>query len=436
MSFAAYLMFGLFFLWSFLGMPIGHAMLAAAFVYLFVTGQDIAIAATQSLNGLFSSFVLMSVPLFILAADIMNASRITDRLFEFANLLVGRLRGGLAHVNIVASMIFSGMSGSALADAAGPGKLEVDMMIKAGYKPGFAGALSATSAIIGPIIPPSIPMVIYGVVSNTSIGYLFIAGVIPGLLLGFAQMGVVAAIAKRRNFPTELPPTRRQAVETVKVALPALFLPAIMLGGIYSGAVTPTEAAAVAAFYALLLATLWYRSLNFKGVVQVLVDSARSTAVVAITIACALVMNRVVAAEQIPSAMGAWMISLDMSPAMFLLAVNLLFLLLGAFLDTMLMLLIIVPMLMPTVHALGIDPVHFGVTAIVNMMIGLVTPPMGELVFLIAGVSGVSVSAITKELWIFLVVLIVLLFVLVYVPELTLWLPEQMGYQPVAAPAT
>ena len=436
MSFAAYLMFGLFFLWSFLGMPIGHAMLAAAFVYLFVTGQDIAIAASQSLNGLFSSFVLMSVPLFILAADIMNASKITDRLFEFANLLVGRLRGGLAHVNIVASMIFSGMSGSALADAAGPGKLEVDMMIKAGYKPGFAGALSATSAIIGPIIPPSIPMVIYGVVSNTSIGYLFIAGVIPGLLLGFAQMGVVAAIAKRRNFPTEAPPTRHQAVDTVKTALPALFLPVIMLGGIYSGAVTPTEAAAVAAFYALLLATLWYRSLNFRGFVQVLIDSARSTAVVAITIAGALVMNWVVAAEQIPSAMGAWMISLDMSPAMFLLAVNLLFLVLGAFLDTMLMLLIIVPMLMPTVHALGIDPVHFGVTAIVNMMIGLVTPPMGELVFLIAGVSGVSVSAITKELWIFLVVLIALLFVLVYVPELTLWLPEQMGYQPVAAPAT
>lgn len=436
MSFAAYLMFGLFFLWSFLGMPIGHAMLAAAFVYLFVTDQDIAIAATQSLNGLFSSFVLMAVPLFILSADIMNASKITDKLFEFANLLVGRLRGGLAHVNIVASMIFSGMSGSALADAAGPGKLEVDMMIKAGYKPGFAGALSATSAIIGPIIPPSIPMVIYGVVSNTSIGYLFIAGIVPGVMLGLAQMGVVAAIAKKRNFPTELPPTRKQAVETVKVAAPALLLPVIMLGGIYSGAVTPTEAAAVAACYALLLATLWYRSLNLSGLIKVFVESARSTAVVAITIAGALVMNWVVASEQIPAAMGAWMIALDMSPAMFLLIVNLLFLVLGAFLDTMLMLLIIVPMLMPTVHALGIDPVHFGVTAIVNMMIGLVTPPMGELVFLIAGVSGVSVSAITKELWPFLIVLIALLFVLVYVPELTLWLPEQMGYQPVTAPAT
>ncbi|MBK8157944.1 MAG: TRAP transporter large permease [Rhodospirillaceae bacterium] len=433
MSVAAWVMFGLFFLWSFLGMPIGHAMMAAAFVYLIWTGQDLAIVASQSLSGLFNSFVLMSVPLFILSADIMNASKITDRLFEFANLLVGRMRGGLAHVNVVASMIFSGMSGSALADAAGPGKLEVDMMIKAGYSPGFSAALSATSAIIGPIIPPSIPMVIYGVVSNTSIGFLFIAGVIPGLLLGFTQMGIVAIIARKRNFPVEAKPTRPEAVRTLKTALPALLLPVIMLGGIYSGAVTPTEAAAVAAAYALLLAVFWYQTLNFGKFVNVLIDSSRSTAIVAITIAGALVMNWIVAAEQIPEAMGAWMISLDMSPVMFLLAVNILFLFLGAFLDTMLMLLIVVPILMPTVVNLGIDPVHFGVTSVINMMIGLVTPPMGELVFLISGVSGVPVAAISKELWGFLIALIGLLFVLVYVPEITLWLPVQMGYQPIHA---
>jgi tripartite ATP-independent transporter DctM subunit len=433
MSFAAYVMFALFFGWSFLGMPIGHAMLLSAFVYLFMTGQDIGLVASQSLNGLFSSFVLMSVPLFILSADIMNASKITDRLFEFANLLVGRLRGGLAHVNIVSSIIFSGMSGSALADAAGPGKLEVDMMVKAGYSPGFAAALSTTSAIIGPIIPPSIPMVIYGVVSNTSIGYLFMGGVIPGLLLGLAQMGVVVFLARTRNFPIEPVPTRRQAIATTSGAFPALLLPVIMLGGIYSGAVTPTEAAAVAAAYAFFLALFWYRSLDFKGIVDVLITSSRSTAVVAITIAGALVMNWIVAAEQIPQAMGEWMRALDLSPMMFLLMVNILFLILGAFLDTMLMLLIIVPILMPTVVYLGIDPVHFGVTSVVNMMIGLVTPPMGELVFLIAGVSGIPVAAIAKELWIFLIVLIALLFVLVYVPELTLWLPMQMGYEPVTA---
>jgi tripartite ATP-independent transporter DctM subunit len=431
MSFAAIAMFVLFFYWAALGMPIGHAMLAACFVYLFISGQDIGLVASQSLNGLFNSFVLIAVPLFILSADIMNASKITDRLFQFANLLVGRLRGGLAHVNVVASIIFSGMSGSALADAAGPGKLEVDMMVKAGYAPGFAAALSTTSAIIGPIIPPSIPLVLYGLVSNTSILYLFIGGVIPGLLLGLAQMGVIAVIAKKRNFPVEPVPTRREAVRTVGDATPALLLPIIMLGGIYSGAVTPTEAAAVAAAYALLLALFWYRTLDLRGFVNVLVESARSTGVVAITIAGALVMNWVVAAEQLPAVLGGWMLHMDVSPLGFLLIVNVLFLVLGCFLDTLLMLLIIVPMLMPTVHALGIDPVHFGVVAVVNMMIGLVTPPMGELLFLISGVSGIELHLIMRELWQFLVVLIVLLFVLVLVPELTLWLPEQAGYIPV-----
>jgi tripartite ATP-independent transporter DctM subunit len=431
MSFAAIAMFVLFFYWAALGMPIGHAMLAACFVYLFISGQDIGLVASQSLNGLFNSFVLIAVPLFILSADIMNASKITDRLFQFANLLVGRLRGGLAHVNVVASIIFSGMSGSALADAAGPGKLEVDMMVKAGYAPGFAAALSTTSAIIGPIIPPSIPLVLYGLVSNTSILYLFIGGVIPGLLLGLAQMGVIAVIAKKRNFPVEPVPTRREAVRTVGDATPALLLPIIMLGGIYSGAVTPTEAAAVAAAYALLLALFWYRTLDLRGFVNVLVESARSTGVVAITIAGALVMNWVVAAEQLPAVLGGWMLHMDVSPLGFLLIVNVLFLVLGCFLDTLLMLLIIVPMLMPTVHALGIDPVHFGVVAVVNMMIGLVTPPMGELLFLISGVSGIELHSIMRELWQFLVVLIVLLFVLVFVPELTLWLPEQAGYIPV-----
>jgi tripartite ATP-independent transporter DctM subunit len=434
MSLAAVIMLGLFFLWMLLGMPIGHAMLMAGIVYLLLTGQDLAIVATQSLNGMFSSFVLMSVPLFILSADIMNASKITDRLFEFANLLVGRLRGGLAHVNVVASVIFSGMSGSALADAAGPGKLEVDMMVKAGYAPGFAAAVSTTSAIVGPIIPPSIPMVLYGVVSNTSIGYLFMAGVIPGLLLSLAQMGVIAFLAKTRNFPVQPRPTRAHAIETVKVTLPALFLPVILLGGIYSGAVTPTEAAAVAAAYALILALFWYRSLPLRKLLDVFVDSSRSTAIVAVTIAGALVMNWVVASEQIPDALGAWMISLDMSPALFLLAVNILFLILGCFLDTLLMLLVLVPILMPAVTGLGIDPVHFGVTIIINMMIGLVTPPMGQLMFLISGVSGIPVGAIIREVWPFLIVLIALLFVLVYVPQLTLWLPELLGYEPLQLP--
>ena len=329
-------------------------------------------------------------------------------------------------------MIFSGMSGSALADAAGPGKLEVDMMVKAGYSPGFSAALSTTSAIIGPIIPPSIPMVIYGVVSNTSIGYLFMGGVIPGLLLARCPILRRGLLSRRRNFPTEPPPTLRYAVGATLSALPALMLPAIMLGGIYSGAVTPTEAAAVCAAF-------WRWCWHSSGIARSVSPSLSTClsnrrgppAIVAITIAGALVMNWIVAAEQIPERMGLWMSTLDLSPVVFLLMVNILFLILGAFLDTLLMLLIIVPMLMPTVIHLGIDPVHFGVVSVVNMMIGLVTPPMGELVFLIAGVSGIKVAEITKELWIFLFVLIALLFVLVFVPQITLWLPELMGYEPL-----
>ena len=420
MSVAAWVMFILFFAWSFMGMPIGHAMIASGIVYLFMTNQDIGLVASQSLNGLYGSFVLLAVPLFILAAEIMNAGKMTDRLFGFANVLVGRMKGGLAQVNIVASVIFSGMSGSALADAAGPGKLEVDMMVKAGYKPGFSAALSTTSAIIGPIIPPSIPMVIYGVVSNTSIGFLFIGGVVPGLLLALAQSLIVFVMARYKDFPVEAKPTLKEATRTTLDALPALFLPFIMLGGIYSGAVTPTEAAAVAALFALLLAFFWYRTLTIRDFYEVLVSSARSTSIVAITIAGALVMNWIVASEQIPEAIGQWMNSLDMSPALFMFMVTILFLVTGAFLDTMLMLLIMVPMLMPTVIALGIDPVHFGVTSVVNMMIGLVTPPMGELVFLIAGVSGIKVADITKELWPFLIVLIALL-------------PMRMGYEPAGS---
>ena len=226
-------------------------------------------------------------------------------------------------MNIVASIIFSGMSGSALADAAGPGKLEVDMMVKAGYEPGFSAALSTTSAIIGPIIPPSIPMVLFGVVSNTSIGYLFMGGVIPGLLLGLAQMGVVFWLARKRDFPIEPPQTLRTAVRTTLDAAPALTLPFIMLGGIYSGAVTPTEAAAVCAFIALILAFLWYRSPDLRGLFAVLVES-RATAVVTVTIAGALVMNWIVAAERIPDALGAWMVSLA-SPNMFMFVVTVLF---------------------------------------------------------------------------------------------------------------
>jgi tripartite ATP-independent transporter DctM subunit len=431
MSLAAWVMFALFFGWCAIGMPIGFAMLASSFVYLFVKHQDIGLVAAQSLNGLFRSFVLLAVPLFILAADIMNAGTISERLLKFAVLIVGRLRGGLAHVTIVASMIFSGMSGSAIADAAGPGKLMIQMMLKEGrYSPGFAGALAAAAATIGPIIPPSIPMVLYAMVANTSVGYLFLGGVMPGVLMGAVLMVVVVVVARRDNLPVEAPVQRNMILPIVGESIPALMLPAILLGGIYSGAVTPTEAAAVATAYALLLACGLYRAVGLKELAQLFTGAARSTSVVALVVAGALLINYVVASEQIPNKIGAWIATLHVSGFTFLLIINLLFLVLGCFLDTLLMLLVIVPIAMPSIRSLGIDTVHFGVTTIVNLMIGMITPPYSELLFVVTGITGIPLTSMYRHIWPFIVALVISLLIMLAVPDVVLWLPRLLGYQP------
>jgi len=431
MSLAAAIMLISFFAWGAVGMPIGFAMLASAFLYLLVKGQDLGLVASQSLNGLFRSFVLLAVPLFIVAAEIMNAGTVSERLIKFASLIVGRIRGGLAHVTVVASMIFSGMSGSAIADAAGPGKLMIEMMRKDGrYSPGFAGALAASAATIGPIIPPSIPMVLYAMVANTSVGYLFLGGFLPGTLMGLSLMFVIAMIARRQNLPVEPPIRMREVPGIMRDSFPAVMLPVILLGGIYSGIVTPTEAAAVAAAYALLLACGFYRALSFGGVVHIFVNAARSTAIVALVVAGALLINYVVAAEQIPNEIGAWVQSLHVSKLGFLLIINLMFLILGCFLDTLLMLLVIVPIAMPTIRALGIDSVHFGVTTIVNLMIGMLTPPYSELLFVVTGVTGIRLTEMYGYVWPFIVALILALLAMLVMPQIVLWLPEQLGYIP------
>lgn len=428
MSLAAAIMFALFVAACAIGVPIGFSMIVAGLVYLLLIGGDIGLVAAQGINGLFSSFILLAVPLFIFAAEVMTASNISDRLLKFVMMVIGRLRGGLAYVNIAVSIIFAGMSGSALADAAGPGKLMIDMMTKNGrYPRGFAGALTAASATIGPIIPPSIPMVIYGAISGTSIGALFLAGVVPGLLMGLALCVQVFIVARRRGFPVEDPVPFTAVRRTTLRAAPALMLPVILLGGIYSGAVTPTEAAAVAAAYAMLLAFI-YREMNLRSLYQSLLGSARATAIVAITVVGALFINYVVASEQIPYALGNWITSLGLSPVAFLLLVSVLFLILGAVLDTLLMLLIMVPILMPSVHALGVDPVHFGVVVVVDMMIGLITPPYGELLFLISGVSRIPLAELIRESWAFILTLVIALLAIVLLPDLVLFIPRSAGY--------
>jgi len=412
-----------------LGLPIGLSMISGSIVYLLVRGQDMGLVAERLLNSMFTGYVILAVPLFILAAEIMNMGTMTDRLLRFCNALVGRFRGGLAHVNIVQSIIFSGMSGSALADAAGSGRIIAEMMTKDGrYSRSFAAALTAAAAVIGPIIPPSIPMVLYALVSGSSIGYLFLAGIIPGLLMGLMLMVVVVFMSRRRGFPVEEPVPLREIPSLTIRSFPALMMPVVLLGGIYSGVVTPTEAAAVAAAYALLISAVLYRSVRLGTLYTGLVRGARSSIAIGMLIAGALVFNYVVTAENIPQTLRVFLADYNMSPLQFLLLVNAILLLLGALLEGTAILLIIVPVFIPTATALGIDPVHFWVVAVVNIMIGLVTPPYGLLIFVMQSITRAPLRAIFRDLIPFIATLLAALAIITLFPDLVLWLPRQFGY--------
>jgi tripartite ATP-independent transporter DctM subunit len=415
---------------SLLGMPIGHAMIAGSVLYLFLAGLDMGTAAEQLINGMNGSFLLLAIPLFILAAEFMNAGSIMDRLLRFCNALVGRYRGGLAHVNVVQSVIFAGMSGSALADAASSGRVMQTLMTRDGrYPASFAAALTAVSSVIGPIIPPSIPMVLYALISDASIGFLFLGGVIPGLLIGAVQMALIAFNAKRRNFPVEPPIPLREWPRITWEALPALLMPVILLGCLYSGVTTPTEAAAVAAAYALAVSAILYRSVSWRDLYGTLVRSSRITISIGMLIAGALVFNYVITVENIPKVVAALLKGWQMSPAMFLLVANVILLVLGCFLEGTTILLVILPVMLPTAQALGIDPVHFGVVAVVNIMLGLVTPPYGLLLFMMVKIADVSLTELVKEVMPFLAVMIGALALITYVPDLVLFLPRLLGYK-------
>jgi tripartite ATP-independent transporter DctM subunit len=415
---------------SLLGLPIGHAMIGGSVLYLWLAGLDMGTAAEQLLNGMYTSYVLLAIPLFILAAEFMNTGSIMDRLLRFCNALVGRYRGGLAHVNVVQSIIFAGMSGSALADAAGSGKLMQVLMTKDGkYTASFAAALTAASSVIGPIIPPSIPLVLYALVSDTSIGYLFLGGVIPGLLMGIVQMALIAYTARRRNFPVEKAVTLRELPRVTWEAVPALLMPVILLGLLYTGVTTPTEAAAAAAAYALLASAVLYRSIGWRDLYGSLLTSARMTISIGMLIAGAIVFNYVVTAENIPKTISVMMKGYELSPLGFLLLANLLLLVLGCFLEGTTILLIIVPVLLPTAQALGVDPVHFGVVAVVNIMIGLITPPYGLLLFMMVKIAEVPLKDLVRDILPFLAVMIGALALITLIPDLVLFLPRLMGYK-------
>lgn len=414
---------------SLLGVPLGHAMIGGSVLYLYLKGMDMGAAAEQLLNGTYSSFLLLAIPLFILAATIMSTGSIMDRLLRFCNAIVGRFPGGLAQVNVLQSVVFASMSGSALADAAGSGKLMQSMMTRDGkYTPGFAAALSAVSSVIGPILPPSIPLVLYALVSGTSIGYLFLAGVLPGLLLGVVQMVLIYFQARRRGFPVEQRVPLADMPRITREAFPALMLPVILLGCLYSGITTPTEAAGVAAAYALLIAAGLYRSVGWGDLYDSLLTSAKMSISIGMLIAGALVFNYVITSENIPATLRGMLQGLQLSPLVFLLLANLVLLVLGAFLEGSTIILIILPVLLPTAVALGIDPVHFGVMAVLNIMIGLVTPPYGLLLFMMMKIANVSFSELMAEVWPYLLVMLGALVLVTFWPGMVLWLPRMAGY--------
>jgi len=413
-----------------LGLPIGHAMIVSSIFYLLLSGLDLGTAAEQILNGLFNSYVLLAIPLFILAADLMNVGTLTDKLLRFCLVLVGRFRGGLGHVNVVANMIFAGMSGSAIADAVGIGRIIIGMMTKSGRYPiAYAGAITASAAVIGPIIPPSIPMVVYALISDASIGYLFLGGVVPGVMLGAGFMVMNSYLARRRNYPVEPPIPLREIPRITIEAFPALMLPVILLFGIYGGVMTPTEGAAAAAFYALLASAFIYRAVTWRQLYDAILTSGKATTSIGMLIAGAMAFNYVVTIENIPNSLAQFVSGFQLSANGFLLLVNAILLVLGCLLEGTTILLVIVPIFIPTAKALGIDLVHFGVVVVVNIMIGLLTPPYGLLLFVLANMTKQPLTAIVREAAPFIVMAIVVLAVITFVPDSILWLPRLMGYK-------
>ncbi|GLQ74951.1 TRAP transporter large permease [Vibrio penaeicida] len=408
----------------FAGMPVGFSLIFVALVFLVVTSSPgINFAAQQMLGGI-NNFTLLAVPFFVLTGHLMNSAGITERIFNFAKSMVGHVTGSLGHVNIMASLLFSGMSGSALADAGGLGQLEIKSMRDAKYDDDFAGGLTAASCIIGPLVPPSIPLVIYGVVSNTSIGALFLAGAIPGLLCCIALMVMSYFICKKRGYMTLPKASRKAQLTSFKEAFLSLLTPVIIIGGIFSGKFTPTEAAVVSSLYALFLGTVVYKQLTISGFIDALKDTINTTAVVALMVMGVTVFGWIVAREQLPQMLAEYFLTISENPLVLLLLINLLLLFLGTFIESLALLLLLVPFLVPVASAVGIDPVHFGVMAILNLMIGILTPPMGMALYVVSRVGDIPFHTLTRGVIPLLVPLFIVLILVVVFPQITLFLPE------------
>ncbi len=415
---------GAFFVLFILGFPVALAILVPSIVYVFLTDVPLEIIAQRMHYSLADSYTLIAVPVFIFVGNLMNSAGVTRRVFKFADTLVGRMPGGLAQVNIFASLIFSGMSGAALADVGGLGQIEIRAMKEKGFKSSFAGAITCASATVGPIFPPSIPLVIFGSVTGVSIVKLLVGGIVPAIVAVVMLMLVTGFISTARKYPrAERWPTFAEIVQSATPALPALVAPVLLVVGMLSGAFTPTEAASATFGYVVLITAFVYRELSWKHLIDSAIGTVKASASILLIVASAAVFGWILSIERIPQLFAAMLLSVSTDPIVLLAIVNLLLLVIGMFLDSTTATLLVIPILMSPMVAAGVNPVHFGLVAIFNLMIGLMTPPMGLSLFMISDVAKVSINAVLRELWPFFITLIVALIILTYIPALSLWIP-------------
>ena len=417
------LLFVALLLLMFLKMPIAFALGLSSLGYILIEGLPPTLLAHNMINGM-NSFPLLAIPFFILAGGLMNSAGITSRIFGFARSIVGWMHGGLGHVNIGASIVFAGMSGAAVADAGGLGAIEIKAMRDAGYDDDFSVGVTAASSTIGPIIPPSLPLVIFGVMASTSIGELFVAGIVPGLLMAFALMAMVWYMSLRRGYPRDVAFSVQNVGKSFVSAFLPLLTPVIIVGGIVTGAFTPTEAAVCAASYALLLGTTFYKTITIKRLVFVSLETIETTASVMMIVGTATVFAWILTANQAAALFAEALLSITDNKHLILLMIMIVVLIIGLFMETIAAISILVPVLLPVAAQVGIDPVHLGIIVILNLMIGLLTPPVGMVLFVLSKVSKVPFEDCVKATLPFLIPLIGVLLLLTFFPSLTLYLPE------------
>jgi len=414
-----------------MGVPIAFVLGLTPLVALLYEGQTPLVLAAQRIFTGMDNPVLMAIPFFILAGNIMSAGGLTQRLVSFSKVLMGPVRGGLAHVNVVISMIFAGITGAAVADTSAIGSILIPAMERDGYDVEFSSAVTATSSTNGPIIPPSIPFIIYGVLGEISIASLFLAGIIPGVLLGLFQMGVVAYYARKRSYPKGSLPGFREALRAIFDAALVLMMPIIILGGILTGVFTPTESACIAAFYAFAISFFVYRDIRLRDLPRIIINTGATSALVMLVIGTASIFSWLLASEEIPQYIGAAILKVTDNRIFILLFVNMLLLIVGTFMETTASLIILTPVLLPLMIQIGVDPLHFGVIIVLNLVIGLTTPPVGVCLFIACAIGRISLERISRAIIPFLFASIMVLIITTYWESLIMYIPKFFGYVPL-----